>query len=103
MWEPLAVANIPGVIEGHDYRISVDLQMETGGVMIQLVSGAADRRILETLYQEVPVKRISKVFVFHAGNGYAPTLSVGAWNVFKLSPISVTVGNPVVQEVQLAR
>jgi hypothetical protein len=101
-WERLAVASIPGVVEGHDYRVTLDIQMEKGGVALQILSGK-DAKVLETIYQEVPLKHASKSFVFHAPDDQPVSLSVGAWNVHELSPISVTVSTPVVQDVTLTR
>lgn len=100
-WDQLAIAKIPHVIKGHDYRISLDMNLEKGAVVFGVSSGS-NSKALASVYQVVPGRGISKKFVFHASTSAPLFLSLRAW-IGRPSPVTVAISNPVVQEVKLIR
>jgi hypothetical protein len=101
-WDSLASAAIPGVSPGHDYKITFDAAMKEGGLRLQVVSGNGST-VLATVYQEVPVPRLTKSFVFRAVDNGPVYFVVGAWNTSRPGSVSATIENAVVQEVRLTR
>jgi hypothetical protein len=101
-WPRLASANVPNLAAGHDYEFNVDLQMEEGGVEIQLLSGPQLKEV-ESIYQEVPLKHVSKSFVYHATDSQPLYFFIRAFNVNQPAPCTLTVSNATVQEVTLSR
>jgi len=101
-WGVLAMAEIPKTMEGHYYKVSLDMEMKAGGAAIQVFSGV-ELKPVATVYQEIPLKHTSKSFVFQAPQREPLRVSVEAWNPNKVAPVDVTVRNATIQEVQLAR
>ncbi len=94
----LAQAELPQLTNGRYYRITIDLEMEAGGIATHVVQ---DGNVLQSLYREIPLGRIAESFVVQFKGGSPLQLVLAADNTTGKSPVRFQMSEPLLEEVDL--
>ena len=95
--EWVASAQSPALMKGRYYRISLDLQMETGGIA---TSAIQDGLALQTLYREIPLGQAQESFVIQSQSNSPIYLVIEAANERTgAAEVRFRVSAPVMEEV----
>jgi len=97
--EWLLSAQLPPLVKGRYYRITLDLEMETGGLATY---ASQDGMALQTVYREVALPHAPESFVIQTLSDSPVYLVIAAANERKgASAVQFRVSQPVVEEVNI--